>query len=112
MKPAANAEAGTSPKTVPVAGGGVYPTPFLPRSRNTAMVARDVGRSGQKFPLPQPDVTPFIAAASTDGQKGSVSGTSTNDRSNWKTPLVVAAQSVRPVALTVNSIEANTRMKS
>jgi hypothetical protein len=47
--------------------------------------------AGQKLPRPQPAETPFIAAASTAAQKGSASGTSTNERSKLNAPLIVAA---------------------
>src|SRR5262245_37374816 len=103
MKSAASDPTETSPNTVPVAGGGAYSPPFLPRSRNAATLARDVGFVGQKRPAPQPAVTPFIAAESMAVQKGSESGTSAKEREKLKTPEIVAAYTVLPSAETCRS---------
>src|SRR5262249_38161974 len=46
--------------------------------RNVAICPRVRGASGQKFPLPQPPVTPVEASASTNWKNGGGVGTSAN----------------------------------
>jgi hypothetical protein len=70
-------EHGTSAAGAPEHGPGSAGSPMAFR-RKTAICSRVTGARGQKFPPPQPAVTPASTIASIQGAKGLEQGTSAN----------------------------------
>src|SRR5688572_17156164 len=95
---ASDVPAPTSANIVPVAGGGWYAAPCIPRSRKTAISRRETEAPGQYWGgfTEQPPVMPALTSASTQPKNGWVDGTSTNVEGG---PVVKSAVHVRSTVI-------------